>query len=36
MYSHNVNLTDMSTLAIDLGKIVKKAIMDNTGKKINY
>lgn len=35
MYPHNVNLTDMSTLAVDLGKIVKKAIMDNTGKKLN-
>lgn len=36
MYSRNVNLTDMSTLAIDLGKLVKKAVMDNTRKKINY
>ena len=36
MYSHNVNLTDMSTLAIDLGKMVKKAVMDNTRKHINY
>ena len=36
MYSHNVNLTDMSTLAIDLGKIVKKAIMDNTAKSMAY
>lgn len=36
MYSHNVNLTDMSTLAVDLGKIVRKAVMDNTGKKISY
>ena len=36
MYPHNVNLTDMSTLAIDLGKIVKKAIMDNTAKSMAY
>ena len=35
MYSHNVNLTDLSTLAIDLGKIVKKAILKNTNKSIN-
>lgn len=35
MYSRNVNLTDLSTLAIDLGKIVKKAILKNTNKTIN-
>lgn len=35
MYDHNVNLSDMSTLAIDLGKIVRKAIKKNTGHKIN-
>lgn len=34
MYSHNVNLTDLSTLAVDLGKIVKKAILKNTNKSI--
>ena len=34
MYHRNVNLTDMSTLAIDLGKMVKKAIADNTNRKI--
>ena len=36
MYSRNVNLTDMSTLAVDLGKLVKKAVMDNTKKRMNY
>jgi len=35
MYSHNVNLTDLSTLAVELGKLVKKAVMDNTRKKID-
>ena len=34
MYHRNVNLTDMSTLAVDLGKMVKKAIADNTNRKI--
>ena len=34
MYHRNVNLTDMSTLAVDLGKMVKKAITDNTNRKI--
>ena len=36
MYSRNMNLTDMSTLAVDLGKLVKKAVMDNTKKRMNY
>ena len=34
MYHRNVNLTDMSTLAVDLGKMVKKAIADNINRKI--
>ena len=34
MYHRNVNLTDMSTLAVDLGKMVKRAIADNTNRKI--
>ena len=29
MYHRNVNLTDMSRLAVELGKMVKKAIQDN-------
>lgn len=35
MYSKNVTLEDMNTLAIEIGKMVKKAVMDNTKKKIN-
>ena len=35
MYSHNINLTDMNTLAVDLGKHVKKAILKNTNKTIS-
>lgn len=34
MYDHNVNLTDMSTLAIDLGKMVKQAITRNTRRTV--
>ena len=34
MYHRNVNLTDMSRLAVDLGKMVKKAISDNSKRKI--
>lgn len=34
MYRRNVNLSDMSRLAIDLGKLVKKAIIDNTTKTV--
>ena len=34
MYRRNVNLTDMSRLAVELGKMVKKAIADNTNRKI--
>ena len=34
MYHRNVNLSDMSRLAVDLGKMVKKAIEDNTNRKI--
>ena len=33
MYRNNVNLSDMSTLAIDLGKLVKKAVMCATTRK---
>ena len=36
MYSRNVTLTDLSTLAVELGKLVRKSVMDNTGKKVNY
>lgn len=36
MYSRNVTLTDLSALAVELGKLVKKAVMDNTEKKMNY
>lgn len=36
MYRHNVNLSELSTLAIDLGKMVKKAVKDNTTKTIKY
>ena len=36
MYSRNVTLTDLSTLAVELGKLVRKAVMDSTGKKMNY
>ena len=34
MYKNNVNLSDMSTLAIDLGKLVKKAVMGSTTRKV--
>ena len=34
MYHRNVNLTDMSRLAVELGKMVRKAIADNTKRKI--
>ena len=34
MYDRNVNLTDMSRLAVELSKMVKKAISDNTKRKI--
>lgn len=34
MYDHNVNLTDMNTLAIDLGKMVKQAITRNTRRTV--
>lgn len=36
MYTRNVTLTDLNTLAVELGKLVRKAVMDNTGKKMNY
>lgn len=36
MYSRNVTLTDLSTLAVELGKLVKKAVMDSTRKSVNY
>lgn len=36
MYKHNVNLSELSTLAIDLGKMVKKAVKENTTKTIQY
>ena len=29
LYTHHVKFTDMSRLAIDLGKMIKKAIMKN-------
>ena len=34
IYHMNLNLSDMSRLAVDLGKMVKKAIEDNTKRKI--
>lgn len=33
MYDHHVSLTDMSRLAPELGKMIKKAIMDNSKMK---
>ena len=33
MYSNHISLTDMSRLAPELGKVVKKAIMDNSKRK---
>lgn len=35
MYSRNVTLSDLGTLAVELGKLVKKAVLDNTKKSIN-
>lgn len=35
MYSHNVTFSDMSRLAIDLGKMVKQSILKNTNKSIS-
>lgn len=35
MYDHNVNLTDMSTLAISLGKLVKQSVLKNTKRTTN-
>ena len=35
MYDHNVNLTDLSRLAIELGKMVKKAVKANTKRHVN-
>ena len=32
LYTHHVRFTDMSRLAIDLGKIIKKAIMKNASR----
>ncbi len=32
LYSHHVKFTDMDRLAIDLGKMIKKAIMKNTNR----
>ena len=34
MYSHNLNLTDLGTLAPDLAKIVRKAVLKNTQRRI--
>ena len=34
MYKRNVNFSNLSRLAIDLGKIVRKAIADNTKRQI--
>lgn len=36
MYEHNVTLSEMSTLAIDLGKLVKKAVQKNNKKRISF
>ena len=36
MYEHNVTLSEMGTLALDLGKLVKKAIQKNNKKRISY
>lgn len=33
LYTHHVKLTDMSRLAIDLGKMIKKAIMKNAVRR---
>lgn len=33
LYTHHVRLTDMSRLAIDLGKMIKKAIMKNVTRQ---
>lgn len=35
MYSNNITLSDLPELAKSLGKIVKKAVMENTRKKIH-
>lgn len=35
MYSKNVTISNMSTLALEVGKLVKKAVMENTKKKVN-
>lgn len=34
MYSHNVTLYELSTLAIELGKLVKKAVQKNNKRRI--
>lgn len=36
MYEHNVTFSDMSTLAIDLGKMVRKAIHNNNRRRISF
>lgn len=33
MYDHHVSVTDMPRLAPELGKMIKKAIMDNSGRQ---
>lgn len=33
MYDNHVSMTDLSTLAPELGKMIKKAIMDNSNRK---
>lgn len=33
MYDHHVSMTDMSRLAPELGKMIKKAIMDNSKRQ---
>ena len=36
MYEHNVTFSEMSTLAIDLGKMVRKAIHKNNKRRISF
>lgn len=35
MYEHNVTLSEMSTLAIDLGRMVRKAVHENNKRRIS-
>lgn len=36
MYDHNVTFSDLPSLAIELGKMIKTAILKNTSKKANF